>query len=188
MSHQPAIFRWDLRFVRNIMKGGGDMKFNYDSYCGLYCGACSILKAYESGDKDEMASFWNDEVGLELKCHGCKSDTVFYNCASCKIRNCATARKVERCMDCKHFPCNLMKAEELKVLLDKLPHLKTIANNLMIIKNNGVEKWLSEQKEQWKCPDCQTHFTWYATYCSKCGKNLVELKSFTGSFDKSIFK
>ncbi len=160
---------------------------NYDSYCGLYCGACSVLKAYETGHKDEMALFWSDEAGLELKCHGCKSDTVFINCANCRIRNCAINKKIERCIECQEFPCNLMNADEMKLFLDKLPHLNTIANNLTTIKKFGVNHWLKEQDDQWKCPQCQTGFSWYAANCSKCGRDLTKLKSYKNEFDKSIF-
>ncbi|HUW63318.1 MAG TPA: hypothetical protein VMW83_01260 [Spirochaetia bacterium] len=44
--------------------------FNYDSYCGPYCGSCSIMVAYQTGQKDKFASFLHDELGFELKCRG----------------------------------------------------------------------------------------------------------------------
>ncbi len=161
--------------------------FNYDSYCGLYCGSCSILKAYQTGISDKFALFMGEEAGLKLKCHGCKSDTVFVNCANCKIRTCAIDKGVKRCLDCKDFPCSLFNVDEFKFVLDKLPHLKTIQNNLVTIMNNGVDEWLKEQSKRWKCPDCQTDFSWYADNCSKCGKDLSEIIGFK-NFDKRIFE
>lgn len=162
--------------------------FNYDSYCGLYCGACSVLRAFQTGIKDKFAEFFSDEAGLELKCYGCKTDTVFSNCVNCDIRKCATEKNVERCSDCKDFPCNMMSVEQLKALFEKLPHLTMAPNNVEFIRGNGVEKWLSEQVKLWKCPECQTEFSWYAAKCSKCGKDLDKVKSFKGYFDKSIFQ
>jgi hypothetical protein len=161
--------------------------FNYDSYCGLYCGACSIIKAYQTGIRDKFASFFAEEAGLELKCHGCKSDTVFVNCSNCKIRACAIDKGVERCLVCKDFPCNQFNAEELKNVLDSLPHLSAIQNNLAVIMSNGVDCWLAEQEKRWKCPDCQTDFSWYTDNCSKCGRDLTEIKGFK-NYDKKIFE
>ena len=160
--------------------------FNYDTYCGLYCGACSILKAYQSGIKDPFACMFSEELGMELKCHGCKSENLFGNCAKCTIRPCATARGVEHCVDCPDYPCQILKSMGFAV--EKLPHWSTAAANVETIKKKGVEKWLEEQAAQWKCPDCQTDYTWYGTHCSNCGKDLGDLKSYKNAFDKSIFQ
>jgi hypothetical protein len=161
--------------------------FNYDSYCGLYCGACSILKAYQTGIKDKFASFWAEEAKMELTCHGCKSDTLFVNCSNCKIRACAIDKGVERCLVCQDFPCGQFDVAEFKNVLDSLPHLKTIQNNLEAIKEKGADGWLAQQDKRWKCPDCQTDFSWYADNCSKCGRDLTKLKGFS-NFDKKFFE
>ncbi len=170
--------------------------FNYDSYCGLYCGACSIIKAYQSGIKDPFACFWSDEAGAELKCHGCKTDQVFQGaaefggCAKCAIRACAKEKGVERCLSCPDFPCQNFNPDTdmAKYLIDKLPHMSMIATNLQTILCEGVNNWLKQQEAQWKCPDCQTDYTWYATNCSNCGKELGESKPYKNTFDKSVFQ
>ena len=170
--------------------------FNYDSYCGLYCGACSILKAYQSGIKDPFACFWSDEAGAELKCHGCKTDIIFQGapefggCAKCAIRACAREKGVERCLSCPDFPCQNFNPDTdmAKFLVDKLPHMSMIAANLQSIMSEGATRWLELQEAQWKCPDCQTDYTWYATNCSTCGKDLGDSKPYRNSFDKSIFE
>ncbi|MEN6460337.1 MAG: DUF3795 domain-containing protein, partial [Syntrophomonas sp.] len=170
--------------------------FNYDSYCGLYCGACSIMKAYQSGIKDPFACFWSDEAGAELKCYGCKMDEVFKGaadfggCAKCAIRACAKEKGVERCLNCPDFPCQNFNpdTEIAKFLFDKLPHMSTIATNLQMILSKGASSWLEEQKAQWICPDCQTDYTWYATHCSNCGKDLGDSKPYNNTFDKSVFQ
>ncbi|WP_041427517.1 DUF3795 domain-containing protein [Syntrophomonas wolfei] len=101
--------------------------FNYDTYCGLYCGACSIIKAYQTGIKDPLACCLGDELGMELKCHGYKTDSVFGNCALCQIRNCAREKGMERCLNCSYFPCpNIASMESL---LEMLPHWNTTVTN-----------------------------------------------------------
>jgi len=169
-------------------------EYNYESYCGMYCGACSIMKAYQTGVKDPFAEFWL-ESGAELKCHGCKSDMVFAGCAAfggcatCNMRTCAREKGVERCLTCPEFPCAMYTPSEIsQIMAEKLPHLNTIAINMQTIHSLGMEAFLKEQEAQWKCPDCSTDYAWYTTHCSNCGKDLGDSKPFKNAFDKSIFQ
>ncbi len=161
-------------------------KNNFDSYCGIYCGACDIMMAGRTGDKYKLASFWNGDnikryqktLGFDydstkpvsLKCNGCKSDTLFVNCANCFIRKCAKEKNVNYCLDCGSYPCshivNLKKAGPV------LPHIKDNHNNLERIREAGLKVWSSEQKKRWQCPHCQTEFSWYTDRCRNCGKGL----------------
>ncbi|MBP7735373.1 MAG: DUF3795 domain-containing protein [Spirochaetes bacterium] len=160
--------------------------FNYDSYCGIYCGACDIMHAYQTGHNTAFASFWNESavkaihkaVGIpyddskpfELACHGCKSDSLFVNCRVCKIRTCAIEKKMDHCIDCGDYPCKLFSDwQKMKALL---PHLEQVPVNLESIKKNGVNRWLSEQDQYWKCPECHTGFAWYSSTCANCGHDL----------------
>ena len=160
--------------------------YNYDTYCGLYCGACSIIKAYQTGIKDPLACCLGDELGMELKCHGCKTDSVFGNCAVCQIRNCARGKGVERCLNCSDFPCPNFTSMEF--LLEMLPHWNTAVTNQEYIGNHGAARWLEQQATQWKCPDCHTDYSWYATHCANCGKERSTLRPYRNSFDKRIFQ
>ncbi|WP_088226162.1 DUF3795 domain-containing protein [Desulfosporosinus sp. FKB] len=152
--------------------------YNYDSYCGLYCGACDVLMAYKHGYEDKIAPNINLEPS-QIKCHGCKTDTIFVNCRKCTIRSCAIKKKVDHCINCIDYPCN-MQNELLQDFSTKhnLPHLQIIPKNLMTIKNIGIEKWLKEQDQVWKCPECQTDFSWYTHKCIKCGKDLDKIKDY----------
>lgn len=162
-------------------------KHNYDSYCGLYCGACDILVADKTGHKGQFAHFWNksvlrkflniQEIGyteedLEFKCNGCKSDEVFINCRPCAMRNCAKMKGVEHCTECSDYPCKtwllLKKGEKV------LKHLGDKQSNLKTIKEKGVDFWLAEQEKRWQCPECGTNFAWYSTHCRNCGKKIGE--------------
>lgn len=160
--------------------------FNPDTYCGIYCGACSIMMAGRTGRKDRLASFWapesikkflafqgipsTDDRDLVLECCGCKSDRVFINCRGCKIRECAIARRVDHCNDCGEFPCKTYS--EWKNIQVMLPHLKETGANLDAIVKGGVSIWTAEQEKKWACPGCGTAFSWYAETCAACGMNL----------------
>ena len=163
-------------------------EFNYDSYCGIYCGACDIMIAYKTGQKGRLASFWNEEnvktfhratgtaydegKAFQMKCHGCKSDDLFVNCKNCQIRVCAVERNLSHCIDCGEYPCG--KITQMKKMEGLLPHLKGNRSNLEMIRIAGLEKWLSEQEKRWKCPHCGENFSWYSGNCIKCGMNLKE--------------
>jgi predicted RNA-binding Zn-ribbon protein involved in translation (DUF1610 family) len=160
--------------------------FNPDSYCGIYCGACSIMMAGKTGHKDRLASFWAPESikkflafqgiphagdrDLVLECCGCKSDQVFINCRGCKIRECAIAKRVDHCNDCGDFPCKTYR--EWKNIQVMLPHLKETDANLETIKRSGTGRWIGEQEKKWRCPDCGSEFAWYSEKCGKCGRAL----------------
>lgn len=174
-------------------------EFNCDSYCGLYCGACDIMVAYRTGKKSKFAKFWSkenlkeflgvldypySESDLELKCHGCKSDTVFINCRPCTIRKCAVEKNLEHCMDCSEYPCSIHL--EYKKGEKVLPHSTDKQGNLESIRMLGADKWLDEQQKRWKCPDCEREFSWYATRCENCGKDLRS-QTFRFSWLNSFF-
>ena len=160
--------------------------FNYDSYCGIYCGACDIMMSYKTGKKHRLALLWNEKTvkslhkGLGLKyddskpfkleCHGCKSDQLFVNCSVCKIRECARQKGIEHCIDCDHYPCDQTLAMKKNVSL--LQHVEENHSNMVTIQAVGVDQWLSNQQNRWKCPQCKTSFSWYSDKCNSCGTNL----------------
>lgn len=161
--------------------------FNYDTYCGVYCGGCSILMAQKTDHKDKFATLMSIEH-TQLVCQGCKSETVFANCEKCQIRNCARNKKIEHCaLDCADFPCKIWKEGNghTKEFVDKLPHMKVIRKNLQNIKKDGVNKWLEEQEKLWQCPECNTGFSWYTEKCTNCGRDLEQLKDYNNPNSKS---
>ena len=160
--------------------------FRYDTYCGLYCGACDIMSAFKRANERNDKAKWED-IPPELTkniptpkadaiiCYGCKSDTVFVNCSKCPIRKCArTKMQVETCFQCTKFPCARFRIYSVvkKLMQRRLPHLRSIAANRTCIQDKGIPAWLSEQEAQWKCPKCGTAFTWYGKVCTSCGSDL----------------
>ena len=145
------------------------MSFRYDSYCGLYCGACNIMGANERGDSEYLKKFAAEYKCKteDLICRGCKTAKPANVCAQCKIRVCAMGRGVEFCNECVDYPC-----QNLTDLSRRLPHLKALFRNLAAIKEKGVEAWLGEEKKRWACPQCGERFYWYSEKCAQCGTEL----------------
>jgi hypothetical protein len=161
-------------------------KFRYGSYCGLYCGACEIMKACRkeltTGVKarwEDLPEQFRDNIGkADLVCQGCTTDTVFQGCRGCAIRSCAREKKVESCILCPEYPCSLVS--QRKTHLDRigknLPHTRVIFRNLDTVREKGMEEWLKERERDWKCPQCGAGFSWYQETCDQCGRELGSLR------------
>ncbi|UCG92514.1 MAG: DUF3795 domain-containing protein [candidate division WOR-3 bacterium] len=112
--------------------------------CGLYCGACG-----------------------EPTCDGCRSSKVQDWAKQCTFRHCAQQRHVEFCCFCSDYPCTELR----EFMNDQWPHHWTMKPNLRYIEQNGKEKWLQTQKQQWSCKNCGTEIKWYQKMCN-CGQQL----------------
>ena len=145
--------------------------FNPDTYCGIYCGACSIAWHGRTGLTDEFAACLGSVPKECIACGGCKSDTLYYGCRICGLRSCARGKNVEHCSDCSDYPCKSYRTWQRAAKL--LPHIQEAVDSLEAIKRDGFDHWLDSQKKRWSCPSCGTPFSWYASMCSGCGYSLV---------------
>ncbi|MEE9379087.1 MAG: DUF3795 domain-containing protein [Candidatus Lokiarchaeia archaeon] len=143
------------------------MNFRYDSYCGLYCGACEICLVNECGNIEVKAKEWDMKLS-DVKCFGCKTHQNSIYCIDCEIKLCAEAKNVEFCHECKEFACSKI----LDFRNDKYPHHSVVLKNLKTIKEKGLNNWLIELEKRWKCSRCGTRFTWYDEICKECGEIL----------------
>jgi len=148
------------------------MNSKYDSYCGLYCGACEILLMNELGKIEEKAEEWNMKIN-DIICHGCKSNQNAIYCIDCVFKRCAESKKIEFCYQCSNFPCSKL----LEFRKDKYHHHSIVLKNLKTIKEKGLDLWLNEQEERWKCIKCGSLFTWYEKLCRNCGEKLYNSKN-----------
>ncbi|MFW9995827.1 MAG: DUF3795 domain-containing protein [Candidatus Odinarchaeota archaeon] len=137
-----------------------------DAYCGLYCGACFVMKANETGRGEELASQWNLEPE-DVYCNGCKSGTLFINCRGCQLRECAVARNVSFCYQCQDYPC-----KDFSAFTKAKPHIIEVIENLEYIKQYGRVKWLETQEKRWSCANCGEKYSWYDQVCDNCGEKL----------------
>jgi hypothetical protein len=142
-----------------------------DTYCGIYCGACSISSHGETGREDGFIACCPGVPKEELACRGCKSDAVYAGCRTCGFRDCAVGKGVAHCVECAEYPCKAY--EKWQSAAKILPHVRESVANLEAIRSGGVDAWLAAQASRWSCPECGTRFSWYAASCQKCGRSLA---------------
>ncbi len=142
-----------------------------DSYCGIFCAACSVLRHGETGRGDAFIACCGSVPRKDLACGGCKSDRPYAGCRVCKLRECARAKRVAHCVDCTDYPCRTYRRWQSAARI--LPHVRETAANLDAIRRHGVDAWLAAQEKRWACPECGARFSWYAAQCSGCGRGLA---------------
>ena len=124
------------------------MKERFDSFCGIYCGACSTPG-----------------------CNGCKIIDENHWSPNCRFIKCAQSKEVEACPLCSEYPC-----EEIMVFeKDKYIHHRTVHPNGKRIQEIGIEGWLEEQKERWTCKQCGKGYTWFEDKCKSCDSDLFSV-------------
>ena len=145
-------------------EGKGTMEFRYDTFCGLYCGACDVLQASKRGTVEALAQAWGMEPAA-LRCQGCKSPVNAVYCVNCDIKACAEERQLDSCFQCDDYPC----ARLVDFRNDEHPHHSIVLQNLGQIQRVGLGHWLADQRARWSCPRCGSEFTWYDKSCGICG-------------------
>jgi len=140
----------------------------YETYCGLYCGACLARIANETGKVEELAAKLNIPVEKAV-CNGCKSGVNLEYCEKCKMKACCKEKGYRSCAECEEVPCALVQS-----FSQEMPHRKAVIRNLSVIKDKGLDQWLTEQADRWKCPECGQRFGWYSGTCSQCGAEVYD--------------
>jgi hypothetical protein len=100
-------------------------------------------------------------------CAGCFLPLARYkSCLRCQLRNC-TKRKNHFCYSCKEFPCARLKD------LDKRYRTKygmSEIENLLFIKEKGINTFLKSQQEKYTCPKCSGVICVHDQVCFSCKK------------------
>lgn len=162
------------------------MPHTCDSYCGLYCGSCSIFMRTRSGVSDSFIDCCPTLPEGELACTGCKSDLVYTPCRMCTIRECAISRGVVHCGECPEHPCKIYRRWQKASLL--VPHVSEATANLYDLKVLGSERWREMQEKRWSCDECKTAFSWYTKTCRNCGASLTKRSYPLSTFRKAILR
>ena len=131
--------------------------------CGMNCGIC--------------AAYLRDK----RKCFGCKSRDK-----KCSIRNCERylKNKFRFCYECDSFPCERIKR------LDKRYRTKyemSMIENLEFIRKKGITKFIENEIERWKCPECGGVICVHNKNCYRCGKGVPKTGKI-GRFAKILKK
>jgi len=124
--------------------------------CGMNCGIC-------------LANLRDKNI-----CPGCWSNDRYKSksCANCSIKNCELVEKTgsEFCYDCSNFPCARLKQ------LDKRYRLKykmSMIENLLYIKEFGLEKFEQKEAIRWKCDTCGGMICVHRGICLKCRNQCI---------------
>lgn len=125
--------------------------------CGMNCGTC--------------IAFLRDKN----KCYGCRIRFADKqkSCSQCIVKNCIQLAETTSnfCYECKSFPCKRLKQ------LDKRYRTKyrtSFIENLMMIKEKGITKFLKLEAQRRSCPDCGSVVSVHRNKCSKCSYEIAE--------------
>jgi hypothetical protein len=123
--------------------------------CGINCGTCiSYLRARN-------------------KCFGCRVnfDSKRKTCRLCKIKNCEHLAKgsLTFCNECEIFPCDKIKYIDKRY---RTKYMASLIENLVSIKEIGIEKFLVNEAEKWKCLNCGSTLSVHLFNCPNCGVDL----------------
>ncbi len=137
--------------------------------CGLYCGSCSIFRAYFDRDHEKLEvlaktfSCSKDEV----HCSGCRTEPKFCWSGDCEFKTCTAEKGVKFCYECSEYPC-----ERMNSFVESAPHHRVVLENFSRMKEVGWRKWLMEQDEKWRCGVCRAKLDSYDTTCPACGSQV----------------
>lgn len=117
--------------------------------CGLFCGTCPQYPT---------------------NCEGCLSDKLAPHCEACEngFRDCANKNNVTWCFQCINFPCQRLHNFKDRHIVNGISHHENVINDLQYMKENGVEDWITKQKIENYCKNCNSYITWYEKYSHKC--------------------
>jgi len=88
-------------------------------------------------------------------------------CRSCKIVNCDLLVESESgfCYDCKKYPCVRLKNLDKRY---RANYGMSMIENLTNIKDHGLEKFLKNEEERWKCKVCGSGVSVHRDFCLNC--------------------
>lgn len=124
--------------------------------CGINCGVCVHYLAKKYDLKRQ---------GFRKKyCAGCipRGQNCTFMSAHC---NRLGEGLVRFCYECADFPCKRLKA--LNKRYSAKYHMSTL-ENLIFIKENGMESFLDKESAEWKCSQCDEVICCHNGLCLHC--------------------
>ena len=143
--------------------------------CGLYCGACSIYRAYkDNGEyRNKLANYFKCPPE-KVRCEGCQVLTPECWGKDCKIVQCLNSKGLEFCYQCPQLDKRSCEEFE-KLAKGYLEEDVDLRANLERIKSGQVEAWLKESKERFRCPHCKKPSPTGSKKCYHCGKEFSKI-------------
>lgn len=134
------------------------------SPCGMNCAICASYLAQRNDIKNK---------GVKMPyCAGCRPRNK--NCTFLKKR-CSKLSKGEItfCFECGRFPCkNLITIDERY----RNRYRMSMIENLIFIKENGMEEFLEGQVKTWKCQTCGELISCHNGLCFNCELEKIRNK------------
>ena len=119
--------------------------------CGMNCGTCIAYMRPKN------------------RCPGCWHDDKLKNksCIRCIIKNCALLDKTDSkfCYDCSKYPCLRLKQLDKRY---RTRYKTSFLDNLIMIKQNGIDYFLAFETKRRKCPDCGSTLSVHRDKCLAC--------------------
>jgi hypothetical protein len=102
------------------------------------------------------------------KCVGClNKGNKPYHCTVCSIKSCEEKKDNEEilCYECRKFPCRRIKDLEKRY---RLKYGVSLIQNLNSIKEIGLDQFIENEKEKWKCTNCGQLLCVHSEFCLNC--------------------
>lgn len=140
--------------------------------CGLYCGACSIYRAYIDGGEPRKTLAEKFKITEDkVRCNGCSALTPECWGTGCKIVKCLDDKGYKFCYECDSFKDRTCEKYE-KIAVGYLERGEDMRKNLERIESGDTVAWLLEQDMRWRCPSCGHPISVWWKKCTACGKTL----------------
>jgi hypothetical protein len=125
--------------------------------CGMNCAICGNYLAMKNDLKKQGV--------YKSYCAGCRPRGK--NCAFMK-KGCVLIGegRIEFCYQCHDFPC--VRLKKLDKRYSTKYHMSMI-ENLTMIKEKGMEEFLSRENKKWRCPQCGGTICCHNGICYSCG-------------------
>jgi hypothetical protein len=130
--------------------------------CGMNCGLCVNYLAL----KNDL----NKHGFKRMYCPGCiaRGKHCVFMKEHCKLLGDGLVRF---CFECKDFPYKRLKALDKRYRTRY--HLSMI-ENLGFIKQQGIERFLANEDEKWRCPDCDGVICCHNGLCLNCQIDILK--------------
>jgi len=94
-------------------------------------------------------------------------------CRSCKIVNCEYLAETGSgfCYDCEKFPCTRLKNLDQRY---RSKYRMSMLENLAYIKMHGLESFLKNEEERWKCSECGAGLSVHRDFCLDCKSEISD--------------
>ena len=132
--------------------------------CGMDCNICSGYLAICHDVKSK---------GIRMSaCQGCRPRDK--QCAFLKKR-CASLKNhtISFCYECKEYPCENLVHIDTRY---KTYFRMSLLENLTAIQKNGIEKFLRNEAEKWRCPTCGGVLCCHNGLCFHCDTDHLRKK------------